>query len=90
MFGKLVELDKRFEDIEAEMMKAEVISNMDEYKKLAKERTDLKEVVDAYREWKDTKAEYERTSELLKQEADEEMKELAREELDKLEKKMAG
>jgi peptide chain release factor 1 len=89
MFGKLVELNKRFEDIEAEMMKPEVLSNMEEYKKLAKERTDLKEVVDAYREWKDTKAEYEKTSELLKQEADEEMKELAREELDNLEKKMA-
>jgi peptide chain release factor 1 len=89
MFGKLVELDKRFEDIEAEMMKPEVISNMEEYKKLAKERTDLKEVVDAYREWKDTKAEYERTSELLKPEADEEMKELVREELANLEKKMA-
>lgn len=89
MFGKLVELEKRFDDIEAEMMKPEALSNMEEYKKLAKERTDLKEVVDAYREWKDAKAEHEKTSELLKQEADEAMKELAREDLDDLEKEMA-
>ena len=88
MFGKLVELEKRFDDIEAEMMKPEALSNMDEYKKLAKERTDLKEVVDAYRQWKETKAEHEKTSELLKHEADEEMKELAREELGSLEKEM--
>ncbi len=89
MFGKLAELEKRFDDIEAEMMKPEVLSNMEEYKKLAKERTDLKEVVDAYREWKGTKAQYEETSELLKHEADEEMKDLAREELNNLEKEMA-
>ncbi|HOC46674.1 MAG TPA: peptide chain release factor 1 [Syntrophorhabdaceae bacterium] len=88
MFGKLIELEKRFDDIEAEMMKPEALSNMEEYKKLAKERTDLKEVVDAYREWKDAKAEHEKTSELLKQEADEEMKGLAREELDELEEEM--
>ncbi len=89
MFGKLVELEKRFDDIEAEMMKPEALSNMEEYKKLAKERTDLKEVVDSYREWKEAKAEHDKTSELLKHEADEEMKDLAREELGSLEKEMA-
>ncbi|MHB8111085.1 MAG: peptide chain release factor 1 [Syntrophorhabdaceae bacterium] len=86
MFAKLVELERRFDDIEAEMMKSEVISNMDEYKKLAKERTDIKEVIEAYREWKKAKAEHEKTSELLKHEADEEMKGLARDELEKLDK----
>jgi len=88
MFGKLIELEKRFEEIEAEMAKPEVLSNMEEYKKLAKERTDLKEVVDPYREWKAAKAEQEKTSELLKEESDEEMKSLAREELADLEKEM--
>jgi peptide chain release factor 1 len=89
MFAKLVELEKRFDDIEAELMNPEVLSNMEEYKKLAKERTDIKELVDAYRKWKDAKAEYEKTSELLKHEADEDMKDLAREELQDLEKEMA-
>ncbi len=88
MFGKLIELEKRFEEIEAELMKPEVLSNMDEYKRLAKERTDLKEVVDAYREWKNVKAEHEKTSELLKHEPDEEIRELAREDLDNREKEM--
>lgn len=88
MFGKLVELEKRFEDIEAEMVRPEVLSNMEEYKKLAKERTDLKEVVDSYREWKTARAEHEKTSELLRHENDEEMKSLVRDELASLEKEM--
>ena len=88
MFDKLVELEKRFDEIEAEMVKPEVLSNMEEYKKLAKERTDLKEVVDPYREWKTAKGEHEKTSELLRQESDEDMKALAREELADLQKEM--
>lgn len=88
MFDKLVELEKRFDEIEAEMVKPEVLSNMEEYKKLAKERTDLKEVVDSYREWKTAKGEHEKTSELLRQESDEDMKALAREELADLQKEM--
>lgn len=88
MFGKLIELEKRFDEIEAEMMRPEALSNMEDYKKLAKERTDLKEVVEAYRAWKEVRAEHEKTSELLKHEADEEMKDLAREELGSLEKEM--
>jgi peptide chain release factor 1 len=70
------------------MAKPEVLSNMEEYKKLARERTDLKEVVDSYRDWKAAKAEHEKTSELLRHESDEEMKDLAREELADLEREM--
>jgi len=88
MFNRLIELDKRFDDIEAEMMKPEVLSNMEEYKKLARERMDIKELVDAYREWRAAKAEHEKTSELLSHESDDEMKALAREELATLEKEM--
>ncbi len=88
MFGKLVDLEKRFEDIEAEMARPEVLSNMEEYKKLARERMDLKEVIDSYREWKAAKAEHEKTSELLRHETEEEMKGLVRDELVSLEKEM--
>jgi peptide chain release factor 1 len=88
MFKRLIELDKRFDDIEAEMTKPEVLSNMEEYKKLARERTDIKELVDAYREWRAAKSEHEKTTELLSRESDDEMKALAREELASLEKEM--
>lgn len=88
MFNRLIELDRRFDEIEAEMMKPEVLSNMEEYKKLARERTDIKELVDAYREWRAAKTEHDKTSELLNHESDDEMKALAREELASLEKEM--
>ena len=90
MFEKLAEIEKRFDDIEAEMVKPETLSNMEEYKKLARERTDIKDIVDAYREWKEAKGEHEKTAELLRHEADEDMKALAREELADLERRMEG
>lgn len=85
MLDKLAEIEKRFDEIEAEMAKPETISNMEEYKKLARERTELKEVVETYREWKTVSGELEKTRELLGHETDEDMKELAREELADLE-----
>ncbi|HOW56063.1 MAG TPA: peptide chain release factor 1 [Syntrophorhabdaceae bacterium] len=85
MLDKLAEIEKRFDEIEAEMAKPETISNMEEYKKLARERTELKEVVETYREWKAVKGELEKTRELLGHETDEDMKGLAREELADLE-----
>lgn len=85
MLDKLAEIEKRFDEIEAEMAKPETISNMEEYKKLARERTELKEVVETYREWKAVKDELEKTRELLGHETDEDMKGLAREELADLE-----
>ncbi len=88
MFEKLVEIENRFDAIEAEMAKPETISNMEEYKRLARERTDLKEVVETYREWKAAKDEREKVKELLGHETDEEMKGLAREELADIEQRM--
>lgn len=88
MFEKLVEIEKRFDVIEAEMARPETISNMEEYKRLARERTDLKEVVETYREWKVAKDEREKIKELLSHETDEEMKGLAREELASIEQRM--
>ena len=90
MFERLQEIEKRYEDIEAEMATPEALSNMEEYKKLAKERTDLKDVVDIYRDWKKKRDEAENTKELLKVETDEEMKALAREDLGALEETLTS
>jgi peptide chain release factor 1 len=81
MFERLEEIEKRYNEIESDMAKPESLANMEEYKKLGKERTDLKDVVDAYRDWKRKQDELEKTRELLKKETDEEMKALVREEM---------
>jgi peptide chain release factor 1 len=83
--GKLEEMERRLEGIEVDMASPETISNMEEYKKLAKEHAELRETVALFREWKKVKAETLKARELMLHESDEEMRELAREEVDHLE-----
>jgi peptide chain release factor 1 len=85
MFERLAQIEIRYEEIESEMAKPETLANMEEYKKLAKERTEIKDVVDIYREWKKKQSELAKAGELFKTETDEEMKTLAREEIAMLE-----
>ena len=85
MFERLAQIEIRYEEIESEMAKPETLANMEEYKKLAKERTEIKEVVDIYRDWKKKQSELARAGELFKTETDEDMKNLAREEIAMLE-----
>jgi peptide chain release factor 1 len=80
MFERLEETEKRYDDIEEEMAKPGAIANLDAYKKLAKERTDLKEIVDTFREWKKKKGEAEEALEWARAETEEEMRTMAREE----------
>ena len=49
---KLQEMEERIDRIEAEMASPGVISRMEEYKKLAREHAELREVVALFREWK--------------------------------------
>ena len=86
MFERLEETERRYREIEDEMAKPEALSNMETYKKLAKERTELKEVVDLYRDWRKHKEEAEKVAEMIQSETDEELKELAKEEAAVLEK----
>jgi len=90
MFEKLDEIEKRYNEIEAEMAKPGVIANMEVYKKLAKEYTDSKELVVPFREWKKAKSEEVKILEMLKSETQEEMKTLIKEEAKQLSKKIEG
>jgi peptide chain release factor 1 len=90
MFEKLDEIEKRYNEIEAEMAKPGVIANMEVYKKLAKEYTDSKELVMPFREWKKAKNEEVKTLEMLKSETQEEMKTLIKEEAKQLSEKIEG
>jgi peptide chain release factor 1 len=81
MFERLQEIESRYDTIEQEMARPETLANLETYKKLAKERTELKEIVDLFREWKKKGADVEATEEILRSETEEEMKALAREEL---------
>jgi peptide chain release factor 1 len=84
--GKLEDLEKRFERIEVDMAKPAAISNIEEYKKLAREHAELRELVAMFREWKRIGAELQKAKEMMQQETEEEMRGLAREEAALLEK----
>ena len=84
--GKLEDLEKRFEEIEADMARPAGISNIEEYKKLAREHAELRELVTMFREWKRIGEELQKAKEMMQQEADEEMRGLAKEEAALLEK----
>jgi peptide chain release factor 1 len=82
---KLEEMERRLDEIEANMARPDLTSNIEEYKKLAREHAELREAVAAFREWKKVKAEFLKTNELMFHENDEEMKALVQEEAERLE-----
>jgi peptide chain release factor 1 len=80
MLDRLAEVQNRFEELEGELGRSEVVNNPKEYARLGKERASLEEVVGCYREWKRLGEEIEGNS-LLLEDTDPEVRELAREEL---------
>ena len=77
---KLAEVEKRYQNLEGELSKAEVVSNHQEYAKLAKEHADMGRVVTCFRKWRKTYEEIEE-SEILLNDNDPDVREMAREEL---------
>ena len=84
MFEKLEEVERRYETLYHLLGQPEVISKQDELQKVAKEYAELRKVVDLYRKFKKLDVEIEESKHLLSSEEDEEMKRLAKEELDRL------
>ena len=81
MFERLTEIEAKYNEIEDRMSKQETIADFDLYKKLAKERTELKDIVDLYREWKKKQEEIDKAFELVESDQDDEMRALARDEI---------
>ena len=81
MFDKLEDLLRRFEEIQNELSEPTVVSDQNRFRKLMKEQNDLSPVVEAYLEYKKEKQNIEESLMILDEESDEEMRELAKEEL---------
>jgi len=84
MFGKLEEVERRYETLHHLLGQPEVITNQEELQKVAKEFSELGKVVDLYRKLKKAEGEIEGNRQLLAAEEDDEMKALAKEDLDRL------
>ena len=81
MFDKLEDLLRRFEEIQNELSEPSVVSDQNRFRKLMKEQNDLTPIVEAFQEYKREKQNIEDSLLILEEESDEEMRELAKEEL---------
>ena len=81
MFQKLDDLLMRYEDLTAELNNPSVVENQTRFRKLMKEQSDLTPLVDAYKEYKACQQTVQDSLELLDTESDEELREMAKDEL---------
>lgn len=90
MFDKLEDILIRYEEIMNQLSEPDVANDNERFRKLMKEQSDLTPIVEAYQQYKQEKQNIEDSLAMLEEENDEEMRELAKEELnesrDKVEK----
>ena len=81
MFDKLEDLVARLEELESMLSDPSVVSNQERFRNLMKEQSELAPIVEKYKEYKEAKQTIEDSLAMLDEESDEELRELAKEEL---------
>lgn len=81
MFDRLEDLLIRYEEVMGELQEPDVANDPERFKRLMKEQSDLTPIVEAYKEYKQCRQSAEDSLAMLEEESDEEMRELAKEEL---------
>lgn len=81
MFDKLEDLLIRFNEILAEVNNPDTINDQTRWRKLMKEQSELTPIVDKYKEYKATKENIQDSLQMLEEDDDEELREMAKEEL---------
>jgi peptide chain release factor 1 len=88
MFDKLDDLLVRYQEIEQELLDPNVANDQNNYRKLMKEQAELAPIVGKYTEYKDTQSAIDESLAMLEEESDEEIRELAKEELNSCKQRM--
>lgn len=88
MFDRLDDLLIRFEELMEELNSPDVALDQKRFRKLMKEQADLTPIVEAYKEYKKANQDVEDSLALLEEESDEEMREMAKEELAEAKKRI--
>ena len=87
MLDKLEAIKDKYLRLEEQLSDPDVIADQQRFRKLNKEYSDLKEIVQAYDRYKTNKLQLEEVRQMVKQEKDPDMKALAQTELDELQKR---
>ena len=82
MIERLEVTEKKYNELQKELMDPNVLNNVQKTKEISKEVADLEEIVLAYRDYKKIMQDITETKEMVK---DPELKDMAKEELDRLE-----
>jgi peptide chain release factor 1 len=90
MFEKLDQIENKYEELTAALASPAIIADSSKYQKTAKAHSELTDVVEKYREYKDLKRGVAESKAMLAEESDPEMRAYAQEELTKLEGRIGG
>lgn len=88
MFDKLQGVESRFEQLNIKLQDPDVTQDQEKYRSYMKEYSDLQPVVQTYRAYKKIKSDIEGNKEILSHEKDEELRDMAKEELAELQDRL--
>lgn len=88
MFDKLDFIVEKYDELAKKVADPDIIANQKEWQKLMKEMSELEPIVKEYTEYKKAKEAIEESKEILAEEDDEELREMAREEMKENEAKI--
>lgn len=84
MIDKLEVIRQRFKEVSQLIIQPDIMTDMDKYTKLNKEYRDLEKINDKYKEYENVLSNIQSGKEILEQEKDPELREMAKGELDEL------
>ena len=87
LLDKLDEIENKYDELTKTLSDPEIFSDHTKSQKYSKEQSDLEEIVQVIKEYKQTLTDISDAEEILKSDGDQEMQELAEAELDELREK---
>jgi peptide chain release factor 1 len=90
MFERLDQIEAKYEELTQALASPEVIGDSARYQKTAKAHSEIADIVDKYREYKDLQRGIEESKTMIADESDPELRAYAQEELTRLEARMAA
>jgi peptide chain release factor 1 len=90
MFERLNQIEAKYDELTRALASPEVIGDSSKYQKTAKAHSELADIVDKYREYKDLQRGIAESKAMVAEEPDVELREYAQEELTRLEERLAA
>ncbi len=85
MFDRLQSVEDRYDRLNELLSDPDIVNDTNKLRTLSKEQSDLQDTVDAYREYKDIKAQLAEAKAMLEEKLDPDMREMVKEEVNELE-----